>query len=167
MKIVAGEGKKESEFWAVRRSPVEGESGEVVRRRESRGERPNLGRTHENLEHTPHRHNTTHQQQIPHRVVLGKGGPAQRRSMAQKTRHEQHIVPNSSPTGQGFFWGQGWFAKVKAQNGLIKKSGLGQKLSGSKVVWAKSGAGQKWSEKKLKKKSLSPSPKTKNKITKK
>ena len=37
------------------------------------------------------------------------------------------------------FWGQGWFAQVWAQNGLIKKSCLGQE-----AVWAKSGVGQKW-----------------------
>ena len=44
------------------------------------------------------------------------------------------------------FWGQGWFAKVWAQNGLIKKQGA-KRRSGPKVVWTKSGAGQKLSEK--------------------
>ena len=47
----------------------------------SQGERPNLGRTHENFEHTPHQHTTTTQHNnnrgIPHKVVLGKGGPSQ------------------------------------------------------------------------------------------
>ena len=63
----------------------------------------------------PTHHNT---QGIPHKVVLGKAG-----SFAvhgQKTRHEQQIVPKSSSIGQGFS-GQGWFAKVWAQNGSIRK----------------------------------------------
>ena len=59
--------------------------------------------------------------------------------MAQKTRHEQQIVPKNSPIGQGFL-GQGWFAKR-----FVKKRA--KRRSGPKVMWAKSGAGQKWSEK--------------------
>ena len=54
--------------------------------------------------------------------------------MAQKTRHEQQIVPKQ-PHWPRFFWGQ-WFAKVWAQNGLIKKR--------AKRRWAKSCVGQKW-----------------------
>ena len=66
--------------------------------------------------------------------VNGESGA--RRSMAHKTRHEQQIVPKSSPIGQGFP-GQRWFAKVWAHDQ--------QKWSGPKVVRAKSGLGQKWS----------------------
>ena len=36
------------------------------------------------------------------------------------------------------FCGQGWFAKVWAQNGLIKKKRV------QEVVWVESGVGQKW-----------------------
>ena len=80
----------------------EGKSGEGVRRRGSQGERPNLGRTDENFEHTPHRHthNTTGD---PAQGGLGQESLA-RRSMAQKSRHEQQIVPKSSPIGESFFW---------------------------------------------------------------
>ena len=102
MKIVAGEGKN-----------IEMEGS---------GERPNFGRTHENFEHTPH---TTGD---PAQGGLGQGVSLARRSMAQKTRHEQQIR-KSSAIGQGFLG-------VWAQNGLIKK--------GQEAVWAKNGAGQKW-----------------------
>ena len=61
MEIVAGEGKKRAKFWAVRRR-VSGGGGRGVWRRGSQGKRPNLGRTHENFEHTPHRHTTPQQQ---------------------------------------------------------------------------------------------------------
>ena len=163
MKTVAGEGKKKREIWG---GPVEEEWGEGVRRRGSQGERPNLGRTHENFEHTPHRHNTPHHTTPQHnttqhnttqqhRVVLGKGGPSQGGPWPKKQDMSNKLSRRAAPLAE-FFWGQGWFAKVSAQNGLIKKRE------------AKSGAGQKWSEKTQKKhgetsKNISPSPKSENK----
>ena len=89
----------------------------------------------------------------------------------KKTRHEQQIVPKNSPIGQ-VFWGQGWFSKVWAQNGLIKKrgqeavwakSGVGQKLCGPKVVRKNRKHGK---NQKNQKKTVSPSPKSKNKMKK-
>ena len=58
--------------------------------------------------------------------------------MVQKTRHEQQVVPKSSPIGQGFFGSR-----------MVRK-GLGTKRFDQKKGprrRAKSGAGQKWSEK--------------------
>ena len=66
----------------------------------SRGQRPNLGRAHENLEHTPHRH--TH-----HNTT---GDPAQGGLGPEKTRHEQQIVPKSSHWPR--FFGSTMVAKV-------------------------------------------------------
>ena len=165
MKIVAGEGQKRAKCWAVgRRGSGGGAVGEGVRRSGSQGERPNLGRTHENLEHTQHRHTTPHHttpqqnnNDTPHNTT---GGSRAGRSMARKTRHEQQIVPKSSPIGQVFFGTR-----------MVLK-GLGTKRfdqkKGPRGVWAKTGAGQKWSEKQKKKhgekKNLSPSPKTKNRM---
>ena len=145
-------GKKERNFGRS--------GGRGVWRRGSLGERPYLRRTHENFEVTPHRHTTPHHttphhtttqhnttqhnnNDTPHNTTggsqggLGQGGSLAGRSMPQ-------IVPKSSPIGQGF-WGQGF--------------------------WAKSGAGQggqknQQTRKKDTKKSLSPSPKTKNKMKK-
>ena len=48
-------------------------AGERVRRR-SKGEGPNLGRTNENFEYTPHRHTTTQHNTTPHNTT---GDPAQ------------------------------------------------------------------------------------------
>ena len=68
------------------------------------------------------------------------GGPAEvGRSKAQKTRHEQQIVPKSSPIGQGFLGSR------MVRQGFGPKRFDQKKWSGPKVVWAKSGAGQKWS----------------------
>ena len=86
---------------------------------------------------------------------LGQGRSLAGKSMAQKTRHEQQIVPKSSPIGQGFL-----------ESSMVRK-GFGTKRFDQKKE-AKSGAGQKWSEKhkrhgKTNKKHFSPSPKTKPK----
>ena len=51
---------------------------------------------------------------VPHRVVL------RARGVPRREVHEKQIVPKSSHCPR-FFGGQGWFAKVWAQNGLIKK----------------------------------------------
>ena len=70
------------------------------------------------------------------KVGLAKVGfdrPSQGGPWPKKTRHEQRIVPHSSPIGQCFgvkFGSQ----KVRAQKCLIKASGLERKLSGPKVV---------------------------------
>ena len=48
-----------------------------------------------------HRTDTT-QHKGGSRTGLGQGGSLARWSMAQKTKHEQQIVPKSSPIGQGF-----------------------------------------------------------------
>ena len=72
--------------------------------------------------------------------------------MAQQARHDQQI-PKSSSIGQGFLGS----AKVWVRNGLIKKK-KGQEAVWVKVVRAKSG--QKKIEKRINKKSLSPSPQT-------
>ena len=71
---------------------------------------------------------------------------------AQTTRHEQQIVPKNSPIGH-VFWGQGWFSKVWAQNGLIKKRG-------QEAVWANSG--QKWCGPKVARKNRKHGNKSKN-----
>ena len=50
-------------------------------------------------------HNTT-QQHNNDSTGLGQGGSIAGWSMVPKTRHEQQIVPNSSPHWPRFFWGQ-------------------------------------------------------------
>ena len=91
------------------------------------GERPYLGRTHEHFEHAPTHHTTTGGPA----QVLGKGV-----SMAQKTRHEQQIVPKSSPIGQGFLGvkdgSQRFGHKTVHEKKERAKSGVGQKLCGPK-----------------------------------
>ena len=82
--------------------------------------------------------------------------------MAQKTRHEQQIVPKSSPIGQGFLGSRtvrkGWGTKRFDQKKKVQ-GGLGQKWYGPKVVRKTN----KNIEKTIfKKESLFPSPKTKN-----
>ena len=113
MNIVAGEGKKEQNLGG----PAEGElgeeeSGEVVPRRgvgestqilDAPTKMLNTHRTD-----TPQHNNTTtthHTTQLedPAQGGFGQGGSLAGRSMAQKTRHEQQIVPKSSPVGEGFF----------------------------------------------------------------
>ena len=99
-KIVAGEGKKERNF-----GRSGGGGSRRGRRRESVGgarqilDAPakilNTHRT-DTPQHNTTQHNTTH------RVVLGKEGPSQGSPWSPKTRHEQQIVPKSSPIGQGF-----------------------------------------------------------------
>ena len=58
--------------------------------------------THAPTHHTTTTTHHTTQRGIPHRMVLGKKGSLAVRSMAQKSRHEQQIVPKSSSIGQGF-----------------------------------------------------------------
>ena len=124
----------------------------------------------------PHRHTTPqhNNNDTPHNTTgdpaqggLGQRGSLEGRSMAQKTRHEQQIVPKSNPIGPSF-----------SGSRMVRK-GLGTKRFDSKkepeAAWAKSGvgksgAGQKRSEKpknmeKQIKKTLSFS-KTKNKMKK-
>ena len=131
MKIVAGDGKKERNFG---RSSGGRESGRGSGGGRVKGSAQILGGSDTPQHTTPH--NTTGD---PAQGGLGQGGSLAGRSMAQKTRHEQQIVPKTSPIGQGF-WGQGWFAKFWAQNGLIQKKGprggLGQKWCGPKMVRA-------------------------------
>ena len=60
---------------------------------------------------TPHHTTPQHNNDTPHNTTgdpaqggLGQGGPLAGRSMTKKKkRHEQQIVPKSSPIGQGFF----------------------------------------------------------------
>ena len=104
---------------------------------EGSGERPNFGRTHENFEHTPHRHTTTqHNTTTPHRWIPHRSWP-KKQDMSNK------LSRRAAPWAK-VFGGQGWFAQVWAQNGLIRKGA--KKRSGPKVVWTKSGAGQMWSK---------------------
>ena len=95
MKMGVGERKKSAKFWAVRRRAVRRRA--VRRRVWSRGSAQILD-AHEKFEHTPPTHHTTTQHNTTGdpAQVLGKGF-----SMAQRTRHEQQIVPKSSPIGQG------------------------------------------------------------------
>ena len=79
------EREKNAKFWAVRRR---GSGGEGVRQR---GARPNLGRTDENLEHTPHRHtphNTHHTTNTPHTTHLTQHTP--------HNKHTSHNTPNTT-----------------------------------------------------------------------
>ena len=85
----------------------------------------------------------------PQREILHKswatGGPSQGGPWPKEARHEQQIVPENSPIGQGF------------QHTSLGKNGF-------KVVWAKSGAGQMWSgkgEEKSKKKRKKKHPRNK------
>ena len=57
--------------------------------------------------------------------------------MAQKTRHEQQIVPKSSPIGQGFL-GSRMVRKFLGTKRFVRKK------SCQEAVWAKSGMDQKW-----------------------
>ena len=160
MKIVAGEGKKERNFG---RESGEGvSSGGGVRGSAQildaftkilnthRTDTPQHNTTHHNTTHhntTQQRHTTQHNRGS--RTVWSWAREVPRREVhGPKSRHEQQIVPKSSPIGQGF-WCQGWFSKVWAQNGF------------------KSGAGQMWSEKpknwKNKSKEKIPLPFTQNK----
>ena len=91
----------------------EGESGEGVPRRGGR-ERSNLG-THPRKILNIHRtdtpqHNTTqHNTTTTTHNTTQRGFPHRARSMAEKTRHEQPIVPKTSP----FLWCQN-FAQIWA-----------------------------------------------------
>ena len=156
--------KKKSEILG---GPAEG--WRESRRRRSGGERPNFGRTLENFEHTPHRHTTQHNGGSRTGWSWERGFLAGR-SVAQKTRHEQQIVPKSSPSGQGFL-GSRMVRKGLGTKRFDQKKGA-KRRSGPKVVWAKSGAGQKLSqkpknmEKQIKNKNI-PLPSTQNKEKKK
>ena len=119
-----GRGKKKREILG---GPVEGCRKGC--RKGSRGERPNLGRTHENLEHTPHRHtpqthhttdtpqhNTTQQHNNNGGVTEWSWarGSGARRSMAHKNK--------TQATNQGFL-GQRWFARFDQKKVVRAKSG--------------------------------------------
>ena len=79
-KMVAEEGKKRAKFWAVRRRGGSGGGG--VRRR---GVRPNLGRTDENLEHTPPTHPTSHSHITHHTTHLTQHKTTQDNTTQHKT----------------------------------------------------------------------------------
>ena len=90
-----GRGKKERNFGRSGGGGVRG-SAQIL---DAPTKILNTHRTH----HNTTQHNTTQQQRrIPCKVVLGKGGSLTGKSMAQKSRHVQQIVPKSSPVGQGF-----------------------------------------------------------------
>ena len=113
----------------VRRRGVGGGSGGG-----ESGERPNLGRTHENFEHTaPTHHNTTQHnttttthhttQGGSRRVVLGKGGPSQGGPWPKKQDMSNKLSRRAAP-----------LAKVFWESRMVRK-GLGQKKgAGPKVV---------------------------------
>ena len=158
--FAAGEGKKgeilggPAEWGPAEGAPAEGgESGEGLRRRGVGGAPKFWTHPRKFWTHTaPTHHTTQYNNDTPNNTTgdpaqggLGQGGSLTGRSMAQKTRHEQQIVPKSSPIGQGFL-GQGWFVKVWR---FDQKKGA-KRRSGPKVVWAKSGAGQKLSKKRKK-----------------
>ena len=99
--------------------------------------------------HTQTQHNTTQQRHTTQHNGGSRTGWSWARglagrSMAQKQDMSNKLSRRAAPLAK-FFWGQGWFAKVWAQNGLIKKGA--KRRSGPKVVWAQNGVGQKWSEK--------------------
>ena len=77
-------------------------------------------------------HNTT---QIPHKVVLGNAT----KSMAQTTGHDQQVVPNNSPIGQGFLVSEmvrkGLDTKRFNQKikGTTRRSGKSKKLKKRKI----------------------------------
>ena len=142
MKIVAGEGKK--------RAPAEGESGGSAQIVDAPTKILNTHRTD-----TP-QHNTTGD---PAQGGLGQGGGSlarrslARRSMTPKSRHEQQILPKSSPIGQGF------------SRSRMALKGLGTKRFDQKKG-PRGGLGQEWSEKpkNMEKqiKNLSPNPEQKH-----
>ena len=126
-----------------KRSGNFGRSGRGSGGRES-GDRPNLGRTHENFEDTPHRHtNTTTTHHTTQWGIRTKWSWA-RRGLSQRSpwpkKQDMKLSRRAAPLAK-VSWVQRWFEKVWAQNGLIKKKGK------QEAVWAKSGVGQKWSEK--------------------
>ena len=84
MEIVAGEGKKERNFGRS------GGGGRGSRGRGSQGECPNLGRTDENFEHTPHRHTTPHHTTPQHNTTQHNGGSSTGWSWAGVPRKEVH-----------------------------------------------------------------------------
>ena len=143
----AGEEKKTRNF---------GREGGGVRERRGRrggpGEQPNLGRTHENLEHTlhtthptrhttPQHHNTTTPQQHQQPGVGGPGlfvqtqleqGRQFCRWPKEKLAKSRRAVPLAKIGRNGL------------QHGLISLGQkAGQKWCGPKVVWARSRLGQK------------------------
>ena len=101
------------------------------------GERPNLGRTHENLEHThstdtPHhntaQHNNNNNNDTPHNTT---GDPAQGAPWPQKQDMSNKLSRRAAPLAKVF-----WVIKKKLSG---PRGGLGQKWCGPKVVRAKSG----------------------------
>ena len=128
MKIVAGEGKK-SEFWAVRREgsggsrgppeggPAEGSGGGGSKRGSGEGKKErNFGGPGEG---------------VPHRGVLGKGGPAQGGRWPKKQNMSNKLSQRAAPR---FFGAKDGLQRVGPKTVSFKK-----KWSGPKVVWAKSG----------------------------
>ena len=111
------------------------------------GERPNFGRTHENFEHTPHRHTTTTTHE-----VLGKRGSIAGWSMAQNQDMSNKLSQRAAPLAKVF---KDDSHKFGQKNGLIRKGA--KRRSGPKVVWAKCGQkNQKtWKNKSKKEISLS------------
>ena len=124
--------------------------GGRIRRRGGPGEQPNLGRTHENLEHTPHTtHPPQHQNNTTTPTTTQKlkkrrkkartfGGPAEGvrgwGSNAIGSLFGQiGQIPKSSSIGQG--WAK-WFATRFDQSGPKggPKSGLGQKSTGQRSL---------------------------------
>ena len=143
MKIVAGEGKKKERKFG--RSGG-GSGGAGVRGSAQIFDAPttvlNTHRTdtahhqHNTTQHNTQRQHHTTQREIPHRVVLGKGGPSQGGPWPKKQDMSNKLSRRAAPLAK-VFWGQGWFAKVWAQNGLIKKEA--KRRCGPKVVRANSG----------------------------
>ena len=92
--------KKRSKFWAVRW----GESGEGV---PWRGRAPKSWNAPTKILNIPPHHTTQHHTTTTTHHTTQRGFPHKARSMAQKTRHEQPIVPKTSP----FLWCQN-FAQI-------------------------------------------------------
>ncbi len=156
------------------------------------GERPNFERTHENFEHTPHLHTTPHtpHHTTPHQhhthnttqhnttqqrhTTQHNGGSRTLWSWARGVlRREVHGPKKQDMSNKlsrraallaKVFWGQGWFVKVWAQNGLIQKKGAKRRAkSGAAKLGQKN---KKNMEKQIKKTKISfPFTKTKNEKT--
>ena len=111
------------------------------RERGSGGSSGGWERTHENVEHTPHRHNTTQ-----HNTTQTQTQQQQQQQQQQQIPHRKQdmsnqLFPNSSPTGQGFL-GSRMVRKGLGTTPFDRKKQSG-KLSGSKVVRAKKWWGPK------------------------
>ncbi len=145
MKIV-GRLKKRAKFWAVRRRGGEGVGGRRVKSAQILDAPTKILNSHRT--DTPH--NTTGDP-----AQGGKGGPSQGGPWPKKQDMSNKLSRRAAPLAK-VLWGQRWFSKVWAHNGLIRKSCLGQEAD-----WAKSGQ-----KKNMEKHQKIPSPKTKNKMKK-